>query len=178
MKKARKMVAMPGRTGTRIGALHAVKEVTGGFLPYNKADGTDNNSDSVNLSCCHGGFQRRWVIAALSNLPWDPAAFLFGSLFLLIVLLHNQLVLLLWAPSFLPRTWTSNPQLHQSPLHGLPARDASWAIYEIDVTQPVRHTPVCLAVLEAPSMCCRWIKKKNERWLQAVILQIRIPYPQ
>jgi hypothetical protein len=58
-KKAGKMFTMPWRIGTSIGTLHEVKKVTGGFLPYNKADGIDNNSDSVNLSFCHRGFQRR-----------------------------------------------------------------------------------------------------------------------
>lgn len=38
--------------------LHAAKEVTGSFPPYNKADGMDNSSDSINPSF-HGGFHKR-----------------------------------------------------------------------------------------------------------------------
>lgn len=56
-KKSWKTFALLWRIGAA-SVLHAVKEVTGGFLPQNKADGIDNTSDNLNPSFCHGGFQR------------------------------------------------------------------------------------------------------------------------
>lgn len=56
---------MHWRKGTRIVPLQAAKKVTGSFLPYNKADGMDNSSDSTNPSFCHGGIHRRWMILPL-----------------------------------------------------------------------------------------------------------------
>lgn len=53
------MSAMHWGKGARIVPLHAAKKVTGSFLPYNKADGMDNSSDSINPSFCCGGFHKR-----------------------------------------------------------------------------------------------------------------------
>lgn len=72
------MFAMHWGKGARIVSPHAAKRVTGSFLPYNKADGMDNSSDSINPSFCCGGFHRRWMILPPPNSPCHLAVFTFN----------------------------------------------------------------------------------------------------
>lgn len=64
--------------GARIVSLHAAKIVTGSFLPYNKADGMDNGSDSINPSFCCGGLSQEMNDTPPSNSPCHLAVFLFN----------------------------------------------------------------------------------------------------
>jgi hypothetical protein len=81
----------------RIVPLHAAKKVTGGFLPYNKADGMDNSSDSINPSFCHGCFQRRWMVYLPPSCLATSLCFSL-VLSLSIVPLYHPLLLMLWSP--------------------------------------------------------------------------------
>lgn len=67
----------------------------------------------------------------------------------------------------LPHIWTSDHQLHLSLLHILPVWDASWAIYELNVTE------VCKLYSKLNSRCS-WVKRENEIWLQVITLCIKM----
>ena len=141
--------------GARTVLPHAAKKVTGSFLLYNRADGMDNSSDSINPSFCCGGFHRRWMILPPPTCLVILLCFSFSPL-PCYCSLKSSIADAVNSIYSLPHIWTSDHQLHLSLVHILPVWDASWAIYELNVTE------VCKLYSRVPSKLLLQLSEKGE----------------